>query len=305
MKPFFSIVIPLYNKSNVVETTINSVLKQSFSDFEILIINDGSTDTSLETAKSIKDKRLRIFTTKNQGVSAARNFGIKQAQADYIAFIDADDYWESTFLEIIHQTIQENSMHHVFSTAAKIKKGLKIISLKYVVKPQKKVTIFNFFEASQVFPILHPSTLVISKYVIDSIGFFDENLSTTEDTDYWIRIGMKFKVVFFNSSLVTIRITKNGLTGSNRSYYKSLNYSKYFKYCDETPFLKEFLNKNMYSSAIKYKLIGDTENYRNLLTEINPRMLNKKQNIILLLPRDLLRLAISFYRLFNKGKNFY
>lgn len=90
----FSIVIPLYNKEKSITTTINSVLNQTCGDFELIIVNDGSTDTSLEIVQSIKDERIRIINQKNGGVSSARNQGIIEAKFDWIAFLDADDLWE-------------------------------------------------------------------------------------------------------------------------------------------------------------------------------------------------------------------
>ncbi|KIC01072.1 hypothetical protein OA88_15890, partial [Flavobacterium sp. JRM] len=90
---FFSIVIPLYNKAYYIENTIKSVLYQSFTDYEIIIINDGSTDNSLEKVLEFNDKRIQLYTQQNQGASVARNLGIEKAKYNYIAFLDADDLW--------------------------------------------------------------------------------------------------------------------------------------------------------------------------------------------------------------------
>ncbi|WP_250433978.1 glycosyltransferase family 2 protein [Hanstruepera flava] len=305
MTPRISIIIPLYNKSNFIADTVNSVLNQTFIDYEIIIINDGSTDNSLDVVNSINDNRIQIYTTKNQGVSAARNYGISKARANYIAFLDGDDYWEATFLDSMHQLTIDYPKNHVFSSAAKMINGRRNMPLKYYAKPKDKVSTLNFFKSSLGFPILHPSSLIMSKHVVNTIGLFDETLYTTEDTDYWIRIGTKYKIVFLNVPLVTIRITKNGLTQSNRTYYKPLNYSKYLENCEKTPFMKEFLNKNMYSSALKYKLLNDKESYLYIRNLINLKALNMKQRIILNLPTVIFKKAVSLYRTLNKGKNYY
>ena len=107
MTPFFSVVIPLFNKEHFIEKTIQSVLNQTLQDFEIIIINDGSTDASLEKVELINDDRISVFTTKNLGVSHARNYGIQKAKGHDIAFLDADDYWESEFLESIKGLIEK------------------------------------------------------------------------------------------------------------------------------------------------------------------------------------------------------
>ncbi|MCX6184716.1 MAG: glycosyltransferase family A protein, partial [Flavobacterium sp.] len=92
---FFSVIIPVYNKEQFLVHTINSVLNQSFTDFELLLIDDGSTDSSPALLNQFTDERIKLISQNNQGVSAARNLGIKEAKAPYIAFLDADDLWES------------------------------------------------------------------------------------------------------------------------------------------------------------------------------------------------------------------
>ena len=94
-----SVIIPAYNAMNYLPQTLKSVLQQTFTDFEILIINDGSSDDIVEWSSQISDSRVKLISQINQGVSAARNTGIRNAQGEYIAFIDADDLWEPTKLE--------------------------------------------------------------------------------------------------------------------------------------------------------------------------------------------------------------
>ena len=90
----FSIIIPLYNKELSVKKTIYSVINQSFRDFEVIIVNDGSTDNSVKVIETIDDARIRVIHQVNQGVSAARNYGIQEAKNQWISFLDADDLWE-------------------------------------------------------------------------------------------------------------------------------------------------------------------------------------------------------------------
>ena len=97
-----SIIIPLFNKELFIKQTLLSVLNQTFSEFEIIIINDGSTDKSVTIINDIDDKRITLYTTKNKGVSHARNYGFSKANTDLIAFLDADDLWEPNHLENLH-----------------------------------------------------------------------------------------------------------------------------------------------------------------------------------------------------------
>ena len=100
--PFFSIIIPLYNKEKFIENTIQSALNQTFLDFELIVVNDSCTDRSLELVKAFKDQRIKIYTIRNGGVSKARNFGIQKASTNLIVLLDADDLWKSNHLEELY-----------------------------------------------------------------------------------------------------------------------------------------------------------------------------------------------------------
>lgn len=97
----FSIIIPLYNKRPYVERTLRSVFAQTFTDYEVLVVDDGSTDGSAELVQQYTDARLHIYRKENGGVCSARNYGIRKAQGDYIAFLDADDEWHPEFLSAL------------------------------------------------------------------------------------------------------------------------------------------------------------------------------------------------------------
>lgn len=99
-------MIPVYNKEKEIRSTLETVLVQSFIDFEVVLVDDGSSDGSMEIVKGIKDSRIRLFSQKNQGVSAARNAGIRQAVGQYIALLDADDRWEPSYLKEQYDLIQ-------------------------------------------------------------------------------------------------------------------------------------------------------------------------------------------------------
>ena len=121
----FSIIIPLYNKEKDIEKTISSVLEQTFNDFEIIIVNDGSTDKSEEIVKGIKDERITIFSKKNEGVSSARNFGVKKPNTSFIAFLDGDDYWYPNHLENLFSIISKHPDHSWYAAAYDKKRSSK------------------------------------------------------------------------------------------------------------------------------------------------------------------------------------
>ena len=115
--PFFTVIIPLYNKENFVENTIKSIVSQTFYDYEILIINDCSTDKSVEKILPFLNNTIRLIEhSENKGLSATRNTGIKNATSNYITFLDADDLWKPTFLETIHQLIKNFPEAKIFGS---------------------------------------------------------------------------------------------------------------------------------------------------------------------------------------------
>ncbi|MFA6873908.1 MAG: glycosyltransferase family A protein, partial [Bacteroidaceae bacterium] len=112
-----SVIIPLYNKERYIKRAICSVLNQSFGNFEIVVINDGSTDNSASIVESIDDTRIKLINQKNTGVSAARNKGIAESKYDFIAFLDADDEWKENHLAIIASLIEKYPLCGVFATS--------------------------------------------------------------------------------------------------------------------------------------------------------------------------------------------
>ena len=188
MTPFFSVVIPLYNKEAFIEDTIKSVLNQTFKDFEILVINDGSTDKSLNIVKQFENEKISVHTNKNSGLSFSRNYGIDKAKANFIAFLDADDLWAEDFLETIHNLIQLNKKDYVFATSTKVlkpKKNAFIIPEKLNTSSTKLIS--NYSELTKY--LLNFSAIVIHKKVFNKVGLFEKNInykdsSSTENISF-------------------------------------------------------------------------------------------------------------------------
>ena len=307
MKPFFSIIIPLYNKEKHIKNTLQSVLDQSFSNFEVIIVNDGSTDNSLNQVNAVIDERIKVYSIENSGVSAARNYGIKKAQAEYIAFLDADDLWETSFLEYITKLIDSYPKEHVFATALKIKKNTDYYFATYrnLTLDDGESKVLNYFKYSLDHSLLHCTCTVFNKGIIKSVGTFDESLTTSEDTDYWIRIGLKHSIVFLNKPLAIHQVVNNGLTKSNRKKFKSIDFSKYEDQKNHSSYFKKFINKNKFSSAIKYKFVGDKINFQKLKNEIDYKMLNFKQKLLLMTPLYVTKHIINIYNSLSKKKNYF
>lgn len=231
----FSIIIPLYNKANFIKKTIDSVLNQTFQQFEIIIIDDGSTDKSLEAANSITDNRIHVFTKENGGVSAARNYGIKKARYDYIAFLDADDLWMPSYLETLYDLIKQHGTAGMFSTAFKIQLSAdseRCRELKLNKLNADRVLIDNYCKAILNRNIFcWTSTTCVKKEALNQVGLFRENIQVGEDIDLWLRIGLRYDVAFsYQICGIRIEESENNIMKSNFNFQKIFPYSEWYYY---------------------------------------------------------------------------
>lgn len=185
MNPLFSIIIPCYNQAHFLPDCLESLLKQSFPNWEAIVVNDGSTDTTSEVAKSYqnKDARIKLVEKENGGLSSARNFGIQSAQGNRFIFLDADDYlYPNCLIEISKLVVQDSDQVLIQYGYSYVSED-KMTILHSVLPSQQKNIIPQIFSS-----VLGPChSICISKKLFDSIGFFDESLRSVEDWDFWLR----------------------------------------------------------------------------------------------------------------------
>lgn len=197
----FSIIIPLHNKELYIGRAIRSILAQTNQNFEILIIDDGSTDNSLIHASAFDDDRIRVIRQKNNGVSSARNRGIVESQLDIVAFLDADDEWLPDYLSSIGYLVEEYPSCSVFATSYLYRDG------KYSMKPDIKFQgesgiIDNYFKlACDGSPPLWTSAVAIKKSALTAVGMFNENVKSGEDLVLWARLAQCHKIAYFNKAM--------------------------------------------------------------------------------------------------------
>jgi glycosyltransferase involved in cell wall biosynthesis len=198
--PLVTVVMPLYNKEKEVLRAVNSVTNQTFSDFELIIVNDGSTDNSSTIVRSIDDNRIRIINQDNEGVSAARNRGICEAQTDLIAFIDADDAWEPHFIETILNLKEKFPICKVYATNYFIrlpKNGCRLPIIRRIGQNFHEGILKNYFEiASNSDPPLYTSAIAVDKSAIQSIGGFPLGIKGGEDLLTWAKLAMKYEIAY-------------------------------------------------------------------------------------------------------------
>lgn len=289
--PFFSVVIPLYNKELFIQNTLTSVLKQSFQDFEVIVINDGSTDRSLNIVKSFKNERIKLFTIENQGVSYARNFGFEKANAELIAFLDADDIWLPNHLETLQKLYNDFSEANVFCTRYNIKLNTsfdKKIHLNEVSSNFRGI-ITNYFKSSIIDAILITGNSAISKSILNKSGLFDTQMRSGQDTDLWTRIAFYGKIAIDNKATMTYIKNENSISNSNFVKDRVKFLSKYKSIEKENYDFKRYMDINRFAIALERKMNGDIESFETIIKEIDYSNLNSKQKTILKLPSPILK----------------
>lgn len=200
-KPLVSVIIPTYNRASWLPGAIESVLKQSFADFELLIIDDGSTDNTHEIIDRSGD-RIRYFHQSNRGPSAARNLGIKNARGKYITFLDSDDRWlKNKLLSQVNLMTADPQIKICYTNEIWIRRGERVNPGKIHQKYSGGI-----YQRCLPLCIISPSSVMIHREVLDRVGVFDETLPVCEDYDLWLRISSRYPISFIDKPL----IIKNG-----------------------------------------------------------------------------------------------
>ena len=266
------------------------MLAQTYSDFEVIILNDGSTDNSETEILKFNDSRIRYFSKENSGASAARNFTIQQAKSEFIALMDADDYWYPFYLEEQNRLLNDFPKESVFATAAEIKRNGKTFTNSYSIKTFGNDSILvDYFEASQLDSVLLSISTVLKKDVFENVGWYDPKIKSGEDTDLYVRIGLKYKVVFSPKVCATYVVRKNSLFQSVKTLEEKANFEAYEVFEKNNPALKKFLDLNRYSLCILAKMEGDNEAFQKNFQKIKQENLSKKQQFLLRQNKSILK----------------
>jgi glycosyltransferase involved in cell wall biosynthesis len=221
-KPLVSVIIPTYNSADYIEEALESVFEQTFQDFEIIVIDDGSTDGTGEILKKYGE-RVKYLFQENGGPASARNRGIRIARGEYIAFLDADDLWVSTKLE------KQVSLFHQRKHLGMVTTGACSFDEKGVFgySTDKRKTLMVGDIARNIFlrSNIGTPTVMVRKEVFDSIGFFEENIRQAEDDNMWIRITAHYDVELIDEALIKIRNHPGRMTLNKSELLKSVQTS--------------------------------------------------------------------------------
>ena len=201
--PHFSVIMPLYNKAPYVQKAVESVVGQSFSDWELIVVDDGSNDGSGAVVEGINDSRIHLIRQNNGGVSAARNRGVTESRAEWICFLDADDWWEPTFLEEMEGMIARHSNAGIYGTGYWIvKNGEKRVAPIGVDEgfSEGEINYCRVYAKTLCMPLTSIS-VAMPKKVFAEIGGFPSGIKLGEDFMLWIHVALNHKVVLLNKPL--------------------------------------------------------------------------------------------------------
>lgn len=252
----FSVIIPLYNKAPYVRKALETVCAQTYRDYEIIVINDGSTDNSAiiaeEYLNSVDGISYKIMQQKNAGVAAARNNGVAQAMGDYLAFLDADDWWEPTYLERMAQLIEDYPDAGLYASNYYYHKdGKNIIKVKnvktgYINYPK------TYFETFAM-PVWTGATIIPQK-VFNEVGEFPIGVKLGEDFLLWAKIAMQYPIVFLNELLTYYN---NTIPSTYRATRNLHNPKYHMLYNLDIIFPKEDINDTKYATSNEWKQLID------------------------------------------------
>jgi len=203
--PKITVVVPLYNKEEYVARALGSVLNQPFFDFELVVVDDGSTDAGATVVKRFSDPRIRLITQQNQGVSAARNRGVAEARAEYVAFLDADDAYLPKSLNTFWTLRQSFPNGRFFASAFEVISpdgGKRVRKLGF--DDDRHVNLMDYLECCvHTGSPIHPSAMMVHKPLLEKVGLFPVGQKRGEDLDTWVRLLMETPLVYCGTPLTS------------------------------------------------------------------------------------------------------
>ncbi|MDY6898228.1 MAG: glycosyltransferase [Cyanobacteriota bacterium] len=279
-----SVIIPAYNAMNYLPQTVESLLKQSFTDFEVIIVNDGSSDGIEKWANTITDNRVKLISQKNQGTAVARNTGIADAEGAYIAFLDSDDLWEENLLEKqVHCLDNNPGVGLVYAWVKSI--DAKGNDLGQIYGHDSEGYVWEKLLEGNI--IWSGSAAMVRRDCFEKSGVFDANLKLAEDWEMWIRIAKNYSFAVIKEPLVSYRFHANN---KSQNRIKGIDEFRLIieKSFQSVPFELLYLRNKSYSRInfiFAWEYIRNqepdynkAEYFRNQALKHSPQLLFSEQN---------------------------
>ena len=292
MKELISVIIPVYNEEKYIDKCLLSVINQTYKNIEIIIVNDGSTDRSLNICRKYKDKRIKIYNKENGGLSSARNYGLDKANGNYIYFIDSNDFIELNALESLYNAIKDYDI--VIGNYYQYKDGCDTLKIKYDSFSVQGINKYNYLYNEYCTVTVIPWNKLYKKEIFNNLRYKD---GIIHEDEYIITdiLSKANKIFYLNAPLYHYRYVTNSL--SNMITTKSLN-DTILAYDKRSLFFKDNKELLLKTKMHEFYVVSNSMNkgYIKLLKKLSKEILSFKE--ISLLNR--LR-----YRFFNICPNIY
>jgi len=301
----FSIVMPAYNAEQFIKRSVESVLEQTYQEFELIIVDDGSIDDTKAIVSAFNDERILYIYQKNQGVSVARNTGILASRYRYICFLDSDDEWKVNHLKVMHSLIEEYSGCGIYLTGydIRLRNGAIIRKSEQLLDTIKKSDFMSTDGYGLVIRygyFFNTNTVCCDKKVFEKVGLFATGVKNGEDDDMWLRIFAYFSVAVSKQSTTIYDraycgATQQRVDNSDRTFLGRVD--MILKSLEVPQSRKEslliWLEKNKLAQARKLILLSQKRDAWKVLCDIDYSKVNKKKSVItwgcLLVPTRLIR----------------
>lgn len=239
MKELVTVIIPTYNRAKLVRKAIDSVLKQTYTNFEVLVIDDHSTDNTKEIIESFDDDRIKyLLNERKKGAQGARNTGLLNAKGEWIAFLDSDDLWLKEKLQVQLSELASTKKYFCFSHWYELKNDKTYLKTRKLSIDNTSIYRENYIGTF--------STVMLHSRIIDEIGLLDENLSACQDWDYWIRIIDNYNALYISEPLIKYRIHGSDRISNefeNRALGREMILKKYYSQIEKRNYTHHYYYK--------------------------------------------------------------
>ena len=301
--PKIAVIIPLYNKENFIKKTLESVLNQTFTDFEVLVIDDGSTDQSFEIVSQFSDERIKLFQQENKGAASARNLGIEKATGELIAFLDADDYWFPNHLEELFKLYSDFPNCGMYGSRYLMKiSGNKTIKTTYLpsVKQDFRGVLTDYFLASEAYRVGLTSAIAIPKKMLQNNFLFNPEISSGQDLELYTKIAIEKPVAITNLFTVEYNFSlDNQLSKTPITQKKLMHFEQFHTVENSNESLKKFLDFYRLEYALQFRIAGNTEKSNFYLKDITTEI-PFKTKVLLSMPSFILQTLLKIKHLLKK-----
>jgi len=299
----FSVIIPTYNRLELLKRAIDSVINQSFQEFEIIVVDDCSSDDTWKWLQNIGNTKIKCFRNKeNKGPSTNRNFAVSKSNFDYIAFLDDDDFWYNNHLSCLRELIISHPNAGIYSNSYIINYGVnKTEAIHNNSFLNKTITEFSEFKCfTNTNSLCAPSATSIPKNIFLEVGGFDTEISIAEDIDLQVRIGLKYPIVYNRKFTIEYdQSTGDHLSLNHINNKNALSFDKYIKEELELPYLKLWIDNIRFQIGMKFLEAG-SKKYKGYFKAIKPNNLSFIKRRFIRLNYNMMKFVLKTKEFINK-----